>query len=172
MYKLIGNRKEFAIQYEIAEIVDQFVYGYICFWINGMQIGELESGTIISDVLIFLPPIIKDNGNREHNIFFNMAKEEVYYLLGGQAYFDDVKYEEMALEETWARFNIKIGLDVFNNTVIKLIDNQKGSRIVFSNDNKVVYDFYLNKGTVDKVFIAFYNEFNGFYEEHVKKRLI
>ena len=167
MYKLIGNRKEFAIQYEITNIVDQFVYGHICYWINGMQIGELEYGTIISDALIFLPQIVKDNGNREHNSFFNMAKEDVYYLLGGQAYLDDEKYEEMALEEMWARFNIKIGLDVFNNTIIKLIDNQKNSRIVFSKDNKVIYDFYLDRGIVDKVFLTFYNEFNSFYEEQV-----
>ena len=80
MIKMIGEKEKFAIQYEIAEIVDQYVYGYICFWINGMQIGELEYGTIISDALIFLPQIVKDNGNREHEDFFKMEKEKVYYF--------------------------------------------------------------------------------------------
>lgn len=170
MIKMIGEKEKFAIQYEVVEVMNQLILGRICYWIGGIKIGDFDMATILSDSLWFLPQIIKDNGNREHEDFFKMEKEKVYYLLGGQAYLDDYdKYEEIALKETWARFDIGIGLDVFSNTVVKLIDSEKSSRIVFTNDDKVIYDYYLDRGIVDKVFLDFYNEFNGFYEEQVLK---
>lgn len=95
MQKLIGEKKQFAIQFEVVDVINQFVYGHICYWINEMQIGDFTSTTILSDVLVFLPQIVKDNGKRKHERFFDMKKEAVCYLLGGQAYLDSEKYEEL-----------------------------------------------------------------------------
>lgn len=168
MIKLIGEKKKFAIQYEVIDVVEQFVYGFICYWINGVQIGDFTSITILSDVLVFLPQIVKDNGKREHKSFFKMEKEEVCYLLGGKAYLDSGKYEKIALEEIWARFNIELGLDVFNGTIINLIDNEKKSRIIFSY-NEDVYEFYLERGIVDDVLFDFYKEFDALYQQLIKR---
>lgn len=168
MQRLIGEKKQFAIQFEVVDVINQFVYGHICYWINEIQIGDFTSTTILSDVLVFLPQIVKDNGKREHERFFDMKKEEVCYLLGGQAYFDSEEYEEIALKETWARFNIELGLDVFNGVIINLIDNEKKSRIVFSNSEDI-FEIYLEKGVVDDVFFCFYKEFDALYEELIQK---
>lgn len=168
MKKIIGEKKIFAIQYEVVEVTKQFVYGYICYWVNGIQLGDFSSITILCDVLNFLPQIVKDNGNREHEKFFKMEKENVCYLLGGQAYLDSKEYEEIALEEMWARFNIELRLDVFNGVIIKLIDSQQKSRIVFSYDEDV-YEFYLEKGIVDDVLLNFYKEIDALYEEVFQK---
>ncbi|MCI5920147.1 MAG: immunity 42 family protein [Roseburia sp.] len=167
MQKLIGEKKQFAIQFEIVDVINQFVYGHICYWINEMQIGDFTSTTILSDVLVFLPQIVKDNGNRKHERFFDMKKEEVCYLLGGQAYLDSEKYEEIALKETWARFNIELRLDVFNGVIINLIDDEKKSRIVFSY-SEGIYEFYLERGVVDNVLFCFYKEFDALYEELIQ----
>lgn len=164
MKKIIGKKNIFAIQYEIAEVIDRFVYGYICYWVNEIQLGDFSSITILCDVLNFLPLIVKDNGNREDEKFFRMKKENVYYLLCGQAYLDSKEYEEIALEETWARFNIELGLDVFNGVMVKLIDSKQKSRIVFSYDEDI-YEFYLEKGIVDNILWDFYREIDAFYEE-------
>lgn len=168
MNKIIGEKRIFAIQYETVEVTRQFVYGYICYWVNGIQIGDFSSITILCDVLNFLPQIVKDNGNREHKKFFEMEKEKVCYFLGGQAYLDSREYEEIALEEMWARFSIELGLEVFNGVIIKLIDSQQKSRIVFSYDEDV-YEFYLEKGFVDDIFLNFYKEFDAFYETSFEK---
>ena len=168
MKKIIGEKKIFAIQYEVVEVTNQFVYGYICYWVNGMQLGDFSSITILCDVLNFLPQIVKDNGNREHDKFFEMEKKNVCYLLGGQAYLNSKKYEEIALEEMWARFNIELGLDVFNGVIIKLIDSQQKSRIVFSYHGDI-YEFYLEKGIVDDVMLNFYKEIDAVYEKIFQK---
>lgn len=167
MYKLIGSKDQFAIQYEIIEVVSHFIYGRICYWIDGKQIGNFDLDTIISDVLSFLPSIIQDNEKREHKKFFEMDKEEVYYLLSGQAFFDNEKYAEMALEETWARFNIEVDLDVFGDVFIGLIDSGKMARIIYTDDKNILHEFYLNQGEVDEVFVCFYKELNAFYEEKI-----
>ena len=166
MKKIIGNKNIFAIQYEFSQVEVNLVYGYICYWIKGIQVGDFLKLTILNDSLIFLPRIIKDKGNREHKKFFDMDKKNVCYFLGGQAYWDSDEYEEIAMEEMWARFNIKIGLDVFNNAIIKLIDGQDVSRIVFSY-NDIVNELYLEKGVVDDVILSFYEELMDFGE--VKK---
>lgn len=168
MQKLIGEKNRFAIQFEIVDVINRFVYGHICYWINEMKIGDFTSTTILSDVLVFLPQVVKDNGNRKHERFFHMKKEDVCYLLGGQAYLDSEKYEEIALKETWARFNIGLGLDVFNDVIINLIDDEKKSRIVFSY-SEGIFEFYLEKGVVDNVFFYFYKEFDSLYEELIQK---
>ena len=95
----------------------------------------------------------------------NIAKWICY--LGGQAYLDSEKYEEIALKETWARFNIELRLDVFNGVIINLIDDEKKSRIVFSY-SEGIYEFYLERGVVDNVLFCFYKEFDALYEELIQ----
>ena len=165
MSKIIGKKELFAIQYEITNIEGNFIYGQICYWIKGQRVGDFEETTILSDAFCFLPHIINDNGNREHEGFYNMEMEKVHYLLGGQAYLDDYdRYERQSFEEMWARFNIVIGLDVFCGAFAVLIDGKNNSRMIFSNNNSSVEELYLEKGFVDDIFWAFNNDINELYD--------
>ncbi|MCI9479052.1 MAG: hypothetical protein HFI21_08640 [Lachnospiraceae bacterium] len=94
-----------------------------------------------------------------------MKKEDVLYLLGGQAYLDDDKYEEQALIEMWSRFNIEIGLDVFKGTIVKLIENAKDARVIFFSNNGFLNELYLKKGIIDRVFEIFDEKLNLIYKE-------
>lgn len=166
---VIGKKDLFAIQYSIEEVRKPYIWGHICYWINGMRVGDIVPITILSDAFIFLPRIVYDNGNRIHELFYKMDKDKVFYFLSGQAFLDDPKYEEQALTEMWARFSIEIGLDVFTGTVVKLIENESYARVIFSDDGKKVYELYLKKGVVDDVFKCFLDTFNDFYECKVKE---
>lgn len=161
---IIGKRDLFAIQYGVERIKKPYIWGHICYWINGVMVGDITQTTILSDVFIFLPRIIYDNGNRIHELFYTMNKDKVFYFLSGQAFIDNPKYEELATIETWARFSIEIGLDVFSGTTVKLIENERNGRIIFSNDKKEIYEFSLQKGIADNVFERFSEKINGFYE--------
>ena len=94
-----------------------------------------------------------------------MKKEDVLYLLGGQAQLDDDKYEEQALIEMWSRFNIEIGLDVFKGTIVKLIENAKDARVIFFSNNGFLNELYLKKGIIDRVFEIFDEKLNLIYKE-------
>lgn len=164
--RLFGNKKKFAIQFEVTSTFNQFIYGKICYWIQEKQLGKYEEGATISDVLLFLPSIIQDNGNRKHERFFIMDMDELVHLLSGAAFLEDnVKIEETANEEQWARFNICMPMDVFYDIDIFLIDSHEKSRIVFSYDQKNFEQIYIEKGYVDKVFLQLYNELNLLYDE-------
>lgn len=161
---IIGKKDLFAIQYSIEKIEKPYIWGHICYWINGVMVGDITHTTILSDVFIFLPRIVYDNGNRVHESFYKMNKDKVFYFLSGQAFADNPKYEELATTETWARFSIEIGIDVFSGTIVKLIENESDGRIIFSVDGKEIYDFFLKKGIVDDVFKQFLDQFNALYD--------
>ena len=157
---IIGKKNQFAIQYSIEQTKKPYIWGHICYWIQGMMIGDITHTTILSDVFVFLPRIVHDNGNRFHELFYKMNKDKACYFLSGQAFVDNPKYEEQAIAETWARFSIEIGLDVFSGTIVKLIENESEARIIYSFDGKKVYDLFLKKGIVDDVFEQFLEQFN------------
>lgn len=161
---IIGEKDLFAIQYSIEDIKKTYIWGRICYWINGMVVGDIAHTTILSDVLLFLPRIVCDNGNRVHELFYKMNKDRVFYFLSGQAFVDNPEYEELATAETWARFSIEIGLDVFSETTVRLIENECNGRIIYSVDEKEIYEFFLKKGIVDDVFKRFLKEFNTIYD--------
>ena len=66
--RLLGNKEKFAIQYEVTGAIKQFLYGKMCYWIQGRQFGKYEE-IILSDALSFVTTIVKDNGNRMHESF-------------------------------------------------------------------------------------------------------
>ncbi len=163
--KLLGSKKDFAIQYELTGFYNQIIYGKICYWIQGKQIGSYEE-IILSDILLFLPTIIKDNGNRKHESFFIMEMDKLIHLLSGAAFLEgNVKIEEKANEEKWARFDISIPIDTFGDTFIFLIDSEENSRLIFTDNAGKYFQTYIKRGYVDKVFLQLYNELNLIYSE-------
>lgn len=156
--RILGNKDNFAIQYEITNVFNQYIYGKICYWIQGKQIGKYEE-LLLSDIFLFLPKIIKDSGNRINETFFNMESEKLVYLLSGKAFLEDnIEMEKKANEEQWARFNLSIPLDVLGNVSLFLIDSINNSRIVFIDDKGECFQTYIERGYVDKVYLQLYNE--------------
>lgn len=64
------------------------MYGKICYWIQEKQIGNYDDGETLSDVLLFIPSIVRDNENRKHEGFFELEMDKVIYLLSGAAFLD------------------------------------------------------------------------------------
>lgn len=156
--RILGNKDNFAIQYEITNVFNQYIYGKICYWIQGKQIGKYEE-LLLSDIFLFLPTIIKDSGNRINETFFNMESEKLVYLLSGKAFLEDnIEMEKKANEEQWARFNLSIPLDVLGSVSLFLIDSISNSRIIFIDDKGECFQTYIERGYVDKVYLQLYNE--------------
>lgn len=158
--RILGNKDNFAIQYEVTNAFNQYIYGKICYWIQGKQIGKYEE-VLLSDILLFLPTIIKDSGNRINKAFFDMEPKKLVYLLSGTAFLDNnIEIEKKANEEQWARFNLSIPLDVLGDVSLFLVDSINNSRIIFIDDKGECFQSYIERGYVDKVYLQLYNELN------------
>lgn len=164
MIKILGNKKQFAIQYQITNVYHQFFYGNICYWINSEKLGRDDMIATLSDTLLFLPGFVGDCGNRMHDELYSMSLEDVFYRLSGQAFLDgNEELEKKADLEQWARFNISIMLDVFKDVSVFLIDGLDMSRIIYS-DGKIIHELFVKRGSVDIVIQNLYIELNNFFD--------
>lgn len=163
--RFLGNKENFAIQYEVTSVLNQFIYGRLCYWIEGRQIGKYEE-IILSDILLFLPTIIKDSGNRRHEKFFVMEKQTVFHLLSGAAFLDDnEEIERRANEEKWARFNISIPIGALGDVFMFLIDSNEKSRLIFTDNEVRCLETYIESGYIDKLFLQLYSELDSIYSK-------
>lgn len=130
--------------------------------------SELTDGReTLSDVLLFVPSIVRDNENRKHERFFELEMDKVIYLLSGAAFLEgNIEIEKKANEEQWARFNISMPVDTFNDTYVFLIDSNEKSRVIFMDNKGECYQSFMDKGYIDKIFCQLYKELNSFYEEN------
>jgi Immunity protein 42 len=167
-----GNIKEFAISYELEENYNgAWLFGKFCFWIGGKMVGDYELGTSLRDILAPLRWMVIDNGNRENIILFKLSSEELHTRLdntlcgGGET----SEYEELALIETWARFQISPSVDIFDEWKIYLIDSPPKSRIAYSFCEGNVVEFNLAAGIFDLVIANVFNTLFDIYELEVAK---
>ena len=164
--KLLGNKENFAIEYELESTYKQFMYGKICYWIQEKQIGKYDDGETLSDVLLFIPSIVRDNENRKHERFFELEVDKVIYLLSGAAFLEgNIEIEKKANEEQWTRFSISMPVNTFNDTYAFLIDSDEKSRVIFMDNKGECHQSFMDKGYIDKIFCQLYKELNSFYEE-------
>lgn len=163
--RLLGNKEKFAIQYEVTGAINQFLYGKMCYWIQGRQFGKYEE-IILSDTLSSITTIVKDNGNRMHENFFILDMKEVFHLLSGAAFWEDNgEIEKRANEEQWARFNISIDVGTLVHVFAFLIDSNENARLIFTDNTKKCFQTYVERGYIDTLFLQLYNELNLIYDE-------
>lgn len=82
------------------------------------------------------------------------------------------KYDEIANEECWARFNITLTVDIFDKCKIFLIENQKNARIIYRYpdvEGKNIIETFLNKGLFDKIFEDAFKAIESLYIKELDK---
>ncbi|WP_342435567.1 immunity 42 family protein [Paenibacillus sp. FSL L8-0436] len=135
---LIGDSNKFAIQFDLnADYGGFWMFGKFCYWINGIRIGDYESGTSLRDVLFSLESLVKDNSNRSNEKLFNLDAKECFNRLNEALYGDSNQYDSISIEESWARFNVCPLLDIFNDWKIFLVEYKGSARFLIRNLNSV-----------------------------------
>lgn len=172
---IIGNKSEFAIEFELnQQYGGVWLFGKFCFWIKDRCIGDYNSGTSLRDVLFQMKNIIRDVGNRENDILFALDKASLFHRLNSTLYgCEESPYYDLSIKETWARFNINIPVDVFDDWKMFIIENQEKLRIIAKkfekDDNSDIYEFLLKPGEFDQVILRAYEELNNIYDQEDKK---
>ena len=168
-----GDVEEFAISYELNEHYGgHWLFGKFCYWIGGKVVGDYELGISLSEVIAELRTFAIDNGNRENIDLFQLSPEELYMRLNSTLYGNgNPEFEELALKECWARFQVCPLLDIFNDWQIYLIDSPPKARIIYSFSKEDVVEINLPAGSFDRVIIDVFNALFDIHEVEMTKTL-
>lgn len=156
---IFGNPSKFAVEFELDEnYCGRWMYGKFCYWIYNMRIGKYDEGESLRDVLASMPWLIWDNGNRQHPELFAMGTIDLYKKI------DNALYGEGDTEdETWARFEIKILVGIFDEWKIYLVENDEKTRIITENLGRI-REYELHPKEFDDAIRAAYDMLNEIYD--------
>ncbi|MDP1615217.1 MAG: Imm42 family immunity protein [Methylococcales bacterium] len=160
---LVGNKDVFAVEYELDENINAWMYGKVCYWINNIQIGEYDLGTSLRDVFFALKYSVYDCENRDGGRLCELSPQEIFYHLN-ETIFGNNEYSGAVLD-TPARFNIGLQIDVFDNWKIFLVDCDNKSIFFFKMlTEENVHHFVTPKRYFDTVIKKFYSRLEATYD--------
>ncbi|WP_339323102.1 immunity 42 family protein [Paenibacillus sp. FSL W8-0194] len=169
---VFGDRSLFAVEFELdQEYNGVWLFGKFCYWIRGKRIGDYELGTSLRDVLFSLDTLVQDNGNRTQVNLFELSRSDLFTRLDGELFgYEKTLYDEVAIKESWARFNVVLPVDIFDGCKVYLVENLEMSRMLFRNLNEVeVQEGNFEKGLFDEVISRAHQELAILYNNIIKK---
>jgi hypothetical protein len=172
-YETFGNTHVFAVSYELnQDYGDSWLFGKFCYWIGGMMVGDYEMGTSLRDMIMVLASIVRDNENREDYYLSKLTTEELYNRLNNSLFGNETensKYNDIAQDECWSRFDICPAIDIFDCWSIYLVDSPPESKIVYSylEEKGNIVEVNLEAGFFDRVIKEAYNRLLNIYEIEV-----
>jgi len=165
---LIGDKKNFAVEYELdPNSGGQWMYGKICYWIEGDKIGEYALGTSLRDVFLQMKYLVHDSGKRSSEVLCSQSPENIFYLLNESIYGDNENVRS-EVPDSPSRFEITIPVDVFDHWKIFLIDCNSYSIVLYKRiEGKEVRSTRLHLGEYDNVITKLYDDLESIYERTV-----
>ncbi|MCE3199835.1 immunity 42 family protein [Paenibacillus sonchi] len=167
---IFGEHSIFAVEFELdQEYNGVWLFGKFCYWVRGKRVGDYELGTSLRDVLFSLDTLVQDNGNRTQMELFGLSGSDLFTRLDGALFgYERTLYDEVAVKETWARFNVTLPIDIFDGCKVYLIDNLEMSRMLFRNLNEVeVQEEKFEKGLFDDVISRAHQELAILYKNTI-----
>lgn len=152
---LFGNKKTFAIECEITEQIDDWVFGHFLFWLCDNSIGDREDSTDLKGCLMWLKDFLNTKRNRFEREIINIDKYTLFDLLYNSVIPTNEKCEhEAKFDDIFSRFHIShIGMSSFDNFDILLIElPHKIYRCLWrSVDNKEIKECYIPKNDMENI---------------------
>jgi hypothetical protein len=153
---LFGDKGLFAIECELTERLDGWVFGHILFWLCGNAVGNWEDSTDLKGCLNWLKKYANEVCNRFEDALEGLSKESVFKLLHDSVMLTegiDIK-EKPKFDDIFSRFHIShLGMSSFEQFDILLIEQPNGEqrclwRCAGNND---VQECYLPKEEMQRV---------------------
>lgn len=152
---LIGDKQSFAIEFEILDVVDGWVFGTFIFWVMGFVIGNLEDKSVdLKGCINWLKDFVVSPKNRFERGLFDLDKEQIYIqlcssvLVGEDNLFSKEKYSD-----TYSRFHIShIGMSSFDDVIMIMVENEQGDvRCIWKQDDQEIVEAFLRMNEVNKI---------------------
>ena len=125
---IVGNRERFAIEAEVGDKVDDWVFGRFRFWLCGHAVGNWSDAADLKGCVAWLRTFANTTRDRFEPAFEGMAAREIFRLA-----FDSVMAgsgiasDEQAIPNAYSRFNItRLGMSSFDNVALLLVKDRNG----------------------------------------------
>jgi hypothetical protein len=154
----IGADREFAINVDLDEAFgDEWLFGKIGYVIGNTLVGDYNLGASLRDVLLQMHLIFSDAGKRETSRFVGKGSDDLFDTVWSTLYGDGRNgLEDVANEECWAKHDITIPIDVFDNVRVFQFDEGAVSRIIWKaigeNMDESVHEVVTPRGATEQVF--------------------
>lgn len=157
---LIGDKSMFAIECEVRDKFDSFVYCNFRIWIADGPIGNWDEEVVLGVVMYAAKVFAADRGNRHLNLADCMSAEELWRHIDRFANADDPSDLRMGLEERYrSRFFLHDIADDSLATVaeVMVVERTDGvQRLLWkTRDGSHVHEIAIPKLTVDQVISEF-----------------
>lgn len=153
---LIGRKNKFAIQLEVLNIVDGWIFGSFIFWIDGIIVGNQEDGSVdLNGCINWLKDFVDNKRNRFEPGLYCMSKEQAFLLLCSSVISTDqnASFVEEKYENTFSRFHIShLGMSSFDTLNLLLVeDEEKQQRCIWQQDSQEIKEAFLGVGEIERV---------------------
>ncbi len=162
---LVGNKQQFAIELEILDVVDDWVFGTFLFWVEGLPIGDDKDKSVdLNGCVNWLRELIVNPKNRFELGLYDLEKSQVYDQLCNSVLIGDGnQHAEERYANIFSRFHIShIGMSSFDNITIVLVENGDGdARFVWKQDNQKIEEGVVKLSSFNQVVadaIAYYEK--------------
>ena len=153
---IFGDKKIFAIECELTDRIDDWVYGYIVFWFCGQPVGDWDDSTDLKGCLSWLKNFASEARNRfepelewaDKDTAFEWLYESVMHK-NGENPINTPKFEDV-----FSRFHIAhLGMSSFDRFDLILIEQPHSKqRCLWRHEsNNEVHECYIPEGEMQKI---------------------
>lgn len=154
---LFGDKRKFAINVNIEDISDGWVFGVYYFWVRGAVVGdEADHSVDLKGCWNWMRDFLSKDRGRCAPDLYEMDGRQVYLrlassVLPGQ---NPTGFSREIYEDTFSRFHIShIGMSSFDRFTVLLIKNDEGmERLVWRDGDGDIQDAYLGANQLEEVF--------------------
>jgi len=165
---VFGSKLSFAIEADAIE-ADQrqshtgIVFGHICFWVAGQQVGDYEQTVVLGAPACILGASLVFQGERRDDAIDGKSKEEALVLIHNALYElgpvgEEKTYAEcVRLRKRFEKFDICTNSsEAFDGVFAVLIDMNDGGRFIWRGyENRGVQEVLLAAGEYEDALRAF-----------------
>lgn len=168
---LIGNKNIFAIEIDLLQSFDGWVYGRFQFWIDGISIGNIDDDLVdLKGCVNWLRDFIENRRNRYEPDLYEMDKDLAFLQLYHSVFPSELDghFVKEKYNDTYSRFHIAhLGMSSFDNIGILLIESEAGQqRCIWQHNNKrEIKEYYFDNDELQETML----EVIKYFEKETQK---
>lgn len=152
---IIGEKRRFAIELEILDEVDGWIFGTFIFWILDCAVGNQEDRSVdLKGCINWLKNFVVSTPNRYEPGLYELDKKQIYIQLCSAVLVGEGNtFAENRYQDSFSRFHIShIGMSSFDNVTMILVENkQKDVRCIWKQNDEEIREAFLKCDEINKV---------------------